>query len=135
MPALIRKFHEAKVNSAKEVLVWGTGKPRREFLNVDDMADGCLFLMNNFNPTEEQNEKGEIFFNLGVGIDQTIVELTELIKKVVGFEGEVVWDKNKPDGMGQKLLDVTRINALGWKHKIGLEEGIRKTYEWYKTSL
>lgn len=132
MPALIRKFHEAKVNGAKEVVVWGTGKPKREFLNVDDMADGCLFLMDNFNPTKEQNENGDIFVNLGTGTDLTIKDLVELIKEIVGFGGKIVWDKTKPDGTLQKLLDVSKIHSLGWKHEIDLEEGIRQTYEWYK---
>jgi len=135
MPALIRKFHEAKVSGAKEVEVWGTGKPKREFLNVDDMADSCLFLMNNFDPIKEQNEKGEIFFNLGIGEDLSIKELVLIIKKVTDFKGEIIWNTNRPDGMKQKLLDVSKMHSLGWKHKIELEEGIRETYEWYKTSL
>ncbi|KKQ40680.1 MAG: NAD-dependent epimerase/dehydratase [Candidatus Magasanikbacteria bacterium GW2011_GWA2_37_8] len=132
LPALIRKFHEAKINGDKEVVAWGTGAPRREFLYVDDMADGCLFLMNNFNPTKEQNEKGDIFTNLGTGVDITIKELTELIKKAVGFEGEIVWDTTKPDGTPQKLQDMTKMHDLGWKHKIELEEGLKNTYEWYQ---
>lgn len=132
LPALIRKFHTAKINNDKEVIAWGTGSPRREFLYVDDMADGCLFLMNNFNPTKEQNEKGDIFTNLGTGVDVTIKELTELVKKVVGFEGEIVWDTAKPDGTPQKLQDMTKMHGLGWKHKIELETGLRTTYEWYE---
>lgn len=131
MPALIRKFHEAKVSGVGEVEVWGTGKPKREFLNVDDMADGCLFIMNNFDPTKEQNEKGEIFFNLGIGEDLSIKELVLIIKKITEFSGEIAWNTNRPDGMEQKLLDVSKIHSLGWKHKIELEEGIRRTYEWY----
>lgn len=134
LPALIRKFHEAKMRGDKEVVAWGTGAPRREFLYVDDMADGSLFLMNNFNPSKEQNEKGEIFTNLGTGIDVTIKELTELVKQVVGFVGEIVWDTTKPDGTPQKLQDMTKMHALGWQHKVELEEGIIMTYEWYKTS-
>ncbi|MFZ2189846.1 MAG: GDP-L-fucose synthase [Candidatus Magasanikiibacteriota bacterium] len=135
LPALIRKFHEAKINGVKEVVAWGTGSPRREFLYVDDMADGCLFLMNNFNPNKEQNEVGDIFTNLGTGTDITIKELTELVKKVIGFAGEIVWDTTKPDGTPQKLQDMTKMHSLGWKHKIELEEGIRMTYESYKMSL
>ncbi|MDD2757958.1 MAG: GDP-L-fucose synthase [Patescibacteria group bacterium] len=132
IPALIRKFHEAKINNAPTVEVWGTGAPHREFLHVDDMADGCVFLMNNFNPTKEQSEKGEIYFNLGAGNDVTIRELAELIKQVVDCKGEVVWDDSKPDGTPQKLLDISKINALGWKQKIGLKEGVKSVYEWYK---
>jgi GDP-L-fucose synthase len=131
MPALLKKFHEAKINGSSEVVAWGSGKPLREFLHVDDMADGCLFLMKNFNPTKEQNEKGELFFNLGTGSEVSIKELTELIKKVVGFTGEIIWDTKKPDGMPRKLQDMTRMHGLGWRHKIELAEGIKKTYEWY----
>lgn len=132
LPALIRKFHEAKINGDKEVVAWGTGSPRREFLNVDDMADGCLFLMENFDPTKEQNEVGEVFFNLGTGEDITIKDLTQLVKEVVGFEGEIIWDTTKPDGTPQKLLDMSKMHALGWKHKIVLVDGIKQTYEWFK---
>lgn len=132
MPALIRKFYEAKIRGDKKVIAWGTGSPMREFLHVDDMADGCLFMMNNFNPTKEQNEKGEIFCNLGTGEDITIKELTELVKKVTEFKGEIIWDITKPDGMPRKLLDVNKINNLGWKHSISLNKGIVSTYKWYK---
>lgn len=132
LPALIRKFHEAKMRGDKEVVAWGTGSPRREFLYVDDMADGCLFLMNNFNPTKEQNEVGDIFANLGIGTDVTIEELAGLVKKVVGFEGEIVWDNSKLDGTPRKLLDVSKMHNLGWKHQVELEQGIEKTYLDYK---
>jgi len=131
LPALIRKFHEAKIKGEKEVVAWGTGSPRREFLYVDDMADGCLFLMNNFNPSKEQNEQGDIFFNLGTGTDVAIKELTEIVKQVVGFKGEIVWDTTKPDGTPQKLQDINKMQALGWQAKINLIEGIKKTYDWY----
>lgn len=131
LPALIRKFHEAKINNQPNVEVWGTGSPKREFLNVDDMANGCVFLMNNFDPTKEQNQAGEIFVNLGTGKDQTIQDLAELVKKVVGYEGNINFDTTKPDGTAQKLLDVSKINSMGWKHKTELEEGINKTYQWY----
>jgi GDP-L-fucose synthase len=124
LPALIRKFHEAKVNDEDEVVIWGTGKPRREFLHVDDLADALLFLMNNYS--------GDQFVNVGVGKDISILELAELIKEIVGFEGEIVNDLSKPDGTPRKLLDVTRLNDLGWKAQISLEEGIKDTYQWFK---
>lgn len=131
MPALIRKFHEAKINNDKSVNVWGTGMVKREFLYVDDMVDGCIFLMNNLNPTKEQNNNGDIFVNLGTGIDLTIKELAEIIKKIVGFDGEMAWDASKPDGTPQKLLDVSKIKNLGWNYKIGLESGVKMAYDWY----
>ena len=124
LPALIRKFHEAKINEEDEVVIWGTGKPRREFLHVDDLADALLFLMNNYN--------GDQFVNVGVGKDISILELAELIKDIVGFEGEIVNDLSKPDGTPRKLLDVNRLNDLGWEAKISLEEGIKDTYQWFK---
>jgi GDP-L-fucose synthase len=124
LPALIRKFHEAKVNDEDEVVIWGTGKPRREFLHVDDLADSLLFLMNNYD--------GDQFVNVGVGKDISILELAELIKEIVGFEGEIVNDLSKPDGTPRKLLDVARLNDLGWEAKISLEEGIKDTYQWFK---
>lgn len=123
LPALIRKFHEAKINNKHEVVIWGTGSPKREFLHVDDLADACLFLMNNYND-------GEII-NIGTGEDITILELSKLIKKVVGFKGEITNDTTKPDGTTQKLLDVSKINKLGWKYKITLERGIADTYKWF----
>jgi GDP-L-fucose synthase len=124
LPALIRKFHEAKVNDEDEVVIWGTGKPRREFLHVDDLADSLLFLMNNYN--------GDQFLNVGVGKDISILELAELIKDIVGFEGEIVNDLSKPDGTPRKLLDVSRLNNLGWEAQITLKEGIKDTYQWFK---
>ncbi|AEH61478.1 NAD-dependent epimerase/dehydratase [Methanosalsum zhilinae DSM 4017] len=126
LPALIRKFHEAKINKEPEVVVWGTGKPRREFLHVDDMADACVYLMENF----DAQEIGE-FVNVGVGEDISISELAEIIKKIFGFEGEIVYNNSRPDGTPQKLLDVTRLNELGWNPKISLENGIKNTYRWY----
>jgi GDP-L-fucose synthase len=122
LPALIRKFHEAKVKGEDEVVIWGTGKPKREFLHVDDLADALLFLMNNYD--------GDQFVNVGVGKDISILELAELIKDIVGFEGEIVNDLSKPDGTPRKLMDVTRLNNLGWESKISLEEGIEDTYQW-----
>src|SRR5262249_28036304 len=121
--ALLRKMHEAKIARAKEVVVWGSGSPRREFLHVDDLADAAVFLMNEY--------EGAEIVNVGVGDDVSIKELAELIAKVVGFEGSLTWDGTKPDGTPRKLLDVSRLNGLGWRAKIPLEEGIRATYAWY----
>lgn len=123
LPALLRKFHEAKENGAPEVVVWGTGRPRREFLHVDDMADASVHLMQVYD--EEQ------IVNVGVGQDVTIAELAEHVRDAVGFEGRVVFDPSMPDGTPRKLLDVTRLHATGWQAKIPLDEGIRQTYEWY----
>ena len=131
IPALIRKFHEAKVTGATEVSAWGTGSPRREFLYVDDMADGCIFLMENYNPSKEENEKGPIFMNVGTGVDVTIKQLTEIVKDVTGFAGEIVWDTSKPDGTPRKILDMTRLHALGWHHKVDLKEGVELSYKWF----
>lgn len=123
LPALIRKFHEAKATGAGEVVVWGSGTPRREFLHVDDLADACVFLM--------QRYDDERIVNVGVGEDVSILELATLVQRVVGFEGRIVLDASKPDGTPRKLLDVSRINALGWRARIGLEDGIRETYRWF----
>ena len=132
LPAMIRKFHEAKENDLREIILWGSGKPRREFLFVDDMADSCLFAMNEFDPTAKQNENGEIFFNVGAGKDVTIKELSELVKKIVGFKGKIKWDKTKPDGTPKRLLDISKSKKFGWKPKTDLAEGIKMTYDWYK---
>jgi GDP-L-fucose synthase len=121
LPALLRKFHEAKLNGADKVTVWGTGTPRREFLHADELAEACYFLM-------EQYEKPEMI-NIGVGNDNTIAELALLIKKITGYTGELVFDNSKPDGTPRKLLNVDKINALGWHSSLGLEEGIRTTYK------
>ncbi|MEH7178585.1 GDP-L-fucose synthase [Neobacillus vireti] len=123
IPALIRKFHEAHKNNLKYVEVWGTGIPKREFLYSDDLADACLFLMN----TYESNE----IVNIGVGEDLTIGELTEKIKHIVGFKGEIRFDSTKPDGTPRKLVDVSRIHSLGWKATTSLEEGLQKLYSWF----
>lgn len=123
LPALIRKFHEAKVSGAGEVVVWGTGKPRREFLHVDDMAEACVFLMEHYDSDE--------IVNVGVGKDISIRELAELVQGIVGYEGELVFDTSRPDGTPQKMLDVSKINALGWEAKIGFRAGLASTYEWY----
>jgi GDP-L-fucose synthase len=121
LPALIRRFHEAKRDGLGEVTIWGTGTPRREFLHVDDLADACIFLMNTF------NEPG--FVNIGTGTDLSIQELSRMIARIVGFEGEITNDLSKPDGTPRKLLDVSKLSAMGWKARIGLEAGIRAVYE------
>lgn len=121
LPALIRKFHEAKVSGAREVMCWGTGSPFREFLYSDDLAEACVFLMQNY--SEEQ------FINIGSGSEITIKELSELVGKIINFEGKIVWDTSKPDGTPRKLMDSSRLFALGWKPKINLEEGIRLAYK------
>jgi len=117
---LIRKFHEAKVSGANSVTLWGTGKPRREFLHADDLASACFYLMQNY------NEAG--LLNIGTGEDIEIGELALLIKNIVGYEGEIIHDLSKPDGTPRKLMDVSKLHNFGWKHSIGLEEGIRKVY-------
>ena len=123
LPALIRKMHEAKMQNAKDVVVWGTGSPKREFLYSDDLADACVFLMERYNAADV----GE-FINIGVGKEITIREAAELIAEVVGFRGQLVFDTSKPDGTPRKLLDVSRLHALGWQAKIGFREGIAKAY-------
>lgn len=127
LPALIRKFHEAKLNNSPDVEVWGTGNVRREFLHVDDMADASVYLME----TYDENE----IINIGTGEDLTIRELAELVKKVVGYSGGLRFDASKPDGTPRKLLDVTRLTGLGWKARIKLENGIKQTYEWYLDNI
>lgn len=123
MPAMIRKFHEAKVAGKETVELWGTGTPLREFLYVDDMADACVFLLEHYS--------GEQHVNIGTGKELTIRELAELVKKTVGFEGEIVWNTRMPDGTPRKLTDVTKLHGLGWKHKVKLEEGVAKAYAWF----
>lgn len=121
LPALLRKFHEAKEQNHPEVVVWGTGTPLREFLHSDDLAEACIFLMENY------NDFGHV--NVGIGEDISIKDLALLIKKIVGYEGNLVWDTSKPDGTPRKLMDVSKINDMGWNAKIGLEEGITKVYQ------
>jgi GDP-L-fucose synthase len=123
LPALIRKFDEAKTNGSKEVVIWGTGSPMREFLYADDLADACYYLMENYN---EPN-----LINIGTGEDLTIKDLALAVKKTVGFEGELVFDTSKPDGTPRKLMDVSKLHSLGWKHQIELEEGLKLAYEDY----
>ncbi len=123
MPAMIRKFHEAKVNQEKTVELWGTGSPLREFLYVDDMADACTFLLENYS--------GEQHVNIGTGKEVTIKELAETVKRIVGFTGEIIWNSNMPDGTPRKLTSVDKLHALGWTHKIDLEEGVKLAYDWF----
>ena len=132
LPALIRKFHEAKLNEDEksQVVIWGSGKPKREFLYVDDLAEAIIFLMENIN-ANNLYENGISQLNIGTGEDLSISELTSLISNIIGFKGKIVYDTSKPDGTPRKLLDVSRINRLGWKCKTSLKEGIEKTYEWY----
>jgi GDP-L-fucose synthase len=123
LPALLRKFHEARVNDAPEVTVWGSGAPRREFLHVDDLADAAVFLMRHYDGAEP--------INVGVGEDITILELAEMIREITGYRGRLAFDPSKPDGTPRKLLDISRLQALGWRAGIPLREGILRTYEWY----
>jgi GDP-L-fucose synthase len=123
LPALMRKAHEARVSNSPEMVVWGTGSPRREFMHVDDLADAALFLMLNYDEPE--------IINVGVGTDLSIRELAQLVCRTVGYNGQLVFDTSKPDGTPQKLLDVSRLRALGWQARITLEEGIRQTYQWF----
>ncbi|MBI5140217.1 MAG: GDP-L-fucose synthase [Candidatus Vogelbacteria bacterium] len=124
LPAMIRKFDEAKNTNAKGITLWGTGKARREFLHVDDLADACVFLLGIYNGLE--------IVNIGTGEDLAIKTLAETIKKIVGFNGRIVWDKTKPDGTPRKLLNINKLHKLGWRHKIDLEDGLKSTYNWYK---
>ncbi|MEK7592228.1 MAG: GDP-L-fucose synthase [Patescibacteria group bacterium] len=124
IPALIRKFYEAKISSNPSVVLWGSGKAYREFLYVDDLADACMFLMDAYNYPE--------IINVGTGEDITIRELAMLIQQIVGYNGEIIWDTEKPDGAPRKLLDVSKLNKLGWKYTTALKDGIEATYEWYK---
>ncbi|MFZ4783951.1 MAG: GDP-L-fucose synthase [Flavobacteriales bacterium] len=125
LPALIRKFHEAKVNGQDHVELWGDGSPLREFLHVDDLAEACVHLMNNYS--------GKGFVNIGTGEDLSIKALAEMVKDIVGFDGEIKWDISKPNGTPRKLMNVGRIHGLGWKHRISLEEGIRSVYKEYQS--
>ncbi len=124
LPAMIRKFHEAKVNGDLTVELWGTGSPLREFLYVDDMADACVFLLENYS--------GEQHVNIGTGKEVTIRELAETVCRIVGFEGEIIWNKDMPDGTPRKLTNVDKLHGLGWHHKTELEEGVRMAYDWFK---
>lgn len=127
MPAMIRKFHDAKLGNAPSVELWGTGTPLREFLYVDDMADACVFLMEHYN--------GEQHVNIGTGREVTIKELAETVQRVVGYQGRIVWNHDMPDGTPRKLTDVTKLHNLGWTHKIELEEGVQLAYDWFKANV
>jgi GDP-L-fucose synthase len=126
LAALMRKAHEAKTRKHRQLIVWGSGKPRREFLHVDDLASACLLLLEDYDSPE--------IINVGYGADISIRELAELICDVVGFDGELTWDSDKPEGTPRKLLDVTRLQELGWKPSIPLRDGIARTYEWFLTN-
>ncbi|MDY0276994.1 MAG: GDP-L-fucose synthase [Acholeplasma sp.] len=123
LPALIRKFHEAKINNENKVVVWGTGEPMREFLFVDDLADACVYLMENYSD--------ESHLNIGTGEDIRIKDLALIIKDIVGYNGDIIYDSTKPDGTPRKLLDVSKLQSTGWKHKVSLHDGINKVYQWY----
>jgi GDP-L-fucose synthase len=127
LPAMIRKFHEAKMEGKPEVELWGTGKPMREFLHADDLAEACVYLMENYSESQ--------LVNIGTGVDVTIKELAETIQKTVGYEGKINWNTDKPDGTPRKLMDVSKLNGLGWKHTIDLKEGIEKVYEDFKNNI
>ena len=127
LPAMIRKFHEAKINNAPSVELWGTGSPLREFLYSDDMADACVFLLENYS--------GERHVNIGTGKEVTIKQLAELVKKTVGFNGDIVWNSDMPDGTPRKLADVSKLPSLGWTHKVELEEGVKLAYDWFKENV
>jgi GDP-L-fucose synthase len=131
----MRKFHEAKISGKKEVVIWGTGAPRREFLHVDDLADASVFIMNLDDKTLSNHLLSypkPCFVNVGSGVDCTILELANTMKEIVGFSGNLIFDHSKPDGAPQKLLDVSRINRMGWRYQISLAKGIRDVYTWYK---
>ena len=123
LPAIMRKIHEAKITNQPTVTLWGTGTPKREFIHADDLAAACVFLMNNYDSSE--------IINIGTGSDLAIRDLAEMMKKNIGYEGEILWDTAKPDGMPRKLLDISRLRALGWEPKIKLQEGIMRTYQWF----
>ena len=127
MPAMIRKFHDAKINNAPSVELWGTGTPLREFLYVDDMADACVFLLENYD--------GEQHVNIGTGREVTIKELAQTVQRVVGYQGEIVWNQDMPDGTPRKLTDVTKLHGLGWRHRIELEEGVQLAYDWFRENV
>ena len=132
IPALLRRFHEAKVRGDDTVMAWGTGSPKREFLHVDDMAAASVFVMNLDNRTYQQHTQPMLsHINVGTGVDCSIKELTETVAKVVGFTGNIEWDTSKPDGTPRKLMDVSRLRGLGWRYSIGLEDGLRDAYQWF----
>jgi GDP-L-fucose synthase len=127
LPAMIRKFHEAKLNNNAVVVLWGSGTPMREFLFVDDMAAAVVFAL--------ENKLPDSLYNVGTGEDLTIKELALAIQKIIGHKGEIIWDDTKPDGTPRKLMDVSKMHDLGWKHQVGLETGIQKTYDWFLANI
>ncbi len=127
LPALVRRFHDAKMSGASSIQVWGTGRARRELMHVDDLARACLFLMDRYDDPS--------IINIGTGEDLSIKKLAEMVRDAVGYKGEIVWDTTKPDGAPQKLLDVSKIHALGWHHKIALRDGLAQTYEWFTNNI
>lgn len=127
LPAMIRKFHEAKLNNNTPVTLWGTGTPMREFLFVDDMAEAVVFAL--------ENKLPESLYNVGTGVDLTIRELAETIQEIVGHEGDIIWDDTKPDGTPRKLMDMSKMHSLGWKHQVEFEEGIKRTYDWFLENI
>jgi GDP-L-fucose synthase len=127
LPAMMRKFHEAKENNNAPVTLWGSGTPMREFLFVDDMAEAVVFAL--------ENKLPEYLYNIGTGVDLTIRELAETVQRVTGHQGGIKWDSSKPDGTPRKLMDVSKMQALGWKHQVQLEEGIQKTYDWFLENI
>ncbi|WP_035240170.1 GDP-L-fucose synthase family protein [Desulfobacter vibrioformis] len=129
LPALLRKFHEAKLENRNSVTIWGTGHPKREFLHVDDLADACVFLANSDSGQVDYAEKP--LFNIGTGKDLSIFELSQLIKDITGFNGKIVFDPSKPDGTPRKLLDISKVNTLGWNADISLKDGLESVYQWY----
>lgn len=131
LPAMIRKFYDAKTQHLPNVTLWGDGSPFREFLYVDDMVDGCIYLMNNFDPSAEQNQKGEIFVNIGTGEDISIKDLANLVKETVWYEWEIIWDISRPNGTMRKLLDVSQLANMGWISTVGIKKGIKESYEWF----
>ena len=136
IPALLRRFHEAKENGDKEIVVWGSGTPKREFLHVDDLADACVFIMDQPKETIAKHTSPMVsHINVGTGEDCAIAELAERVQQVTGYPGKIVYDTSKPDGPPRKLLDVSRLHALGWQHKTPLEAGLKNTYEWYLANL
>lgn len=138
LPALIRKMHEAKISNSPEVIIWGTGKPRREFIYSDELADACVFLLEQdeatYNNILGDNQKAPLI-NIGSGKDQTIKHLADVIQKVVGYEGQLSWDAEKPDGTPKKILDIGRLSEIGWRSKLSLDDGIAKTYQHYQAAL
>ena len=127
LPAMIRKFHEAKENNHDPVVLWGSGKPMREFLFVDDLADAIVYTL--------ENDLNETIYNVGSGKDVTIMKLAEIVKNITGHQGDIIWDSSKPDGTPRKLLDVSKMEAVGWKYKTELEDGVKKTYSWYLENI